>query len=81
MDEVTQQQLVSLAQEDPSATVTVDLANQTLAMPDGRKVPFPIDGFAKHCLLQGIDQLDYLIGLEDEIAAYETEHQARLQTV
>ena len=81
VDETTRQQLVSLAQEDPATTITIDLASQTLVMPDGRSVTFPIDGFAKHCLLQGIDQLDYLTGLEDDIVAYESAHPARLRTV
>lgn len=81
VDEATQQQLVSLAEEDPTATVTVDLASQTLTFPDGRSITFPIDGFSKHCLLQGIDQLDYLTGLDSDIVDYETRHAARINTV
>jgi len=60
---------------DPAATVRVDLASQTLTIPDGDTVRFPIDDFAKHCLLEGIDQLGYLLSLEDEIKAYEDAHQ------
>lgn len=81
VDEQTQQQLISLAQEDPTATVHVDVAAQTLTLPDGRRVEFPLDGFSKHCLLNGVDQLGYLMSLEDEIKAYETAHPARVQTV
>jgi 3-isopropylmalate/(R)-2-methylmalate dehydratase small subunit len=80
VDEATQQQLVSLAQEDPSTTVSIDLENQTLILPDGRAVNFPIDSFSKHCLLNGIDQLGYLLGLDDDIKGYEHDHTARVHT-
>jgi 3-isopropylmalate/(R)-2-methylmalate dehydratase small subunit len=56
---------------NPGAEVTVDLASSTLALPDGRTVPFPIDGFARYCLMNGIDQLGYLMKQEQAIAAYE----------
>lgn len=56
VDEETQQQLISLAQEDPMAKVRVDLEAQTITLPDGRAVPFPIDGFSRYCLLNGVDQ-------------------------
>ena len=39
----------------PGAVVKVDLAAQTLTLPDGRSVEFPIDAFSKHCLLEGVD--------------------------
>jgi 3-isopropylmalate/(R)-2-methylmalate dehydratase small subunit len=81
VDEETHRQLISLAEEDPTTTVTVDLESQTLTLPDGRAVTFPIDGFSKHCLLNGVDQLGYLIGLEAEIAAYEGANPARVNTL
>jgi 3-isopropylmalate/(R)-2-methylmalate dehydratase small subunit len=81
VDEVTHQQLISLAEEDPTTSVTVDLESQTLVLPDGRKVTFPIDSFSKHCLLNGVDQLGYLQGLDSDIAAYESAHSARVETV
>ena len=81
VDEDTHHQLISLAQEDPTTQVSIDLESQTLTLPDGRAVTFPIDGFSKHCLLNGVDQLGYLLGLEDEIAAYESSHPARVSTV
>lgn len=80
VDEETQQQLISLAQEDPTSTVTVDLEAQTLTLPDGRQVTFPVDGFSKYCLLNGVDQMGYLLGLDDSITAYESSHPARVQT-
>jgi 3-isopropylmalate/(R)-2-methylmalate dehydratase small subunit len=81
VDAETQQQLISLAQEDPTTAVTVDLASQTVTLPDGRQVQFPIDGFTKHCLLNGVDQLGFLLNLDDQIAQYESSHPARVQTV
>src|SRR5690606_28674336 len=45
VDEETHHQLISLAQEDPDTQVTINLEAQTLTLPDGRKVGFPIDGF------------------------------------
>ncbi|MBV8847485.1 MAG: 3-isopropylmalate dehydratase small subunit, partial [Bryobacterales bacterium] len=45
----------------PGAVVKIDLRSQTLVLPDGRTVEFPIDGFAKHCLLEGVDELGYML--------------------
>src|SRR6266498_810878 len=64
VDAETHRQLLSLAQEDPSIMLVVDLESQTVTLPDGRAVKFPIDGFARHCLLQGVDQLGYLMDLD-----------------
>lgn len=82
VDTETYYQLVSMAEEDPATTVTIDLANQELVLPDdGRRITFPIDGFAKHCLLNGVDQLGFLLQQEPDIASYETAHPAAVQTV
>lgn len=80
VDEDTQQQLFSLAEEDPSTSVSVDVESQILTLPDGRKVKFPLDGFSKHCLLNGVDQLGYLINLDDAVQGYETNNPQRVQT-
>jgi len=57
---------------DPKATVKIDLVKQTLTTPDGRAVEFAVDGFSKHCLVEGVDELGYILGQESAIAAYET---------
>ncbi len=57
--------------ENPGAEVTVDVAAATLELPDGKKTEFPIDGFSQHCLLEGIDQLGYLLSKADDITAFE----------
>lgn len=56
---------------DPTAEVTIDLPSQTVVLPDGTVAQFPVDGFAKHCLLNGMDELGYLLGFDEEIRAYE----------
>lgn len=80
VDEETQRQLISLAEEDPETEVSVDLETQTLTLPDGRAVSFPIDEFSKYCLLNGVDQLGYLLSLEEEVEGYEAEHPQRIST-
>jgi len=81
VDEETYYQLVSLFEEDPNTQLTVDLTSQTVSLPGGQSITFPIDGFAKYCLVNGVDQMGFLIGEEDSIAAYESSHAARIQTV
>ncbi len=57
--------------EHPGAEVTVDIATRELGMPDGRIVTFPLDGFSRYCLLNGVDQLGYLLGHADAISIFE----------
>ena len=66
--------LFEMLEEIPNAELTIDLAAQTLTLPDSRVVTFPIDGFSKACLLRGTDELGYLLGFEPQIAAYEASH-------
>lgn len=80
VDEQTHQQLLSLVEEDPGATISIDLVTQTLTLPDGRSVGFPIDGFSKTCLLEGVDQLGYLQKQYTHVLAYEKTHPARVNT-
>jgi 3-isopropylmalate/(R)-2-methylmalate dehydratase small subunit len=65
----------------PGATVNVDLAAQTLTLPDGRAIEFPIDAFSKHCLLEGIDELGYILQQEPAIAAHESRRQGSVNTL
>jgi 3-isopropylmalate/(R)-2-methylmalate dehydratase small subunit len=66
---------------NPDVTVKVDLASQTLILPDGRAVEFPVDPFAKHCLLEGIDELGYILQQEPAIAAFENTHPAPINAM
>jgi 3-isopropylmalate/(R)-2-methylmalate dehydratase small subunit len=66
---------------DPEATVTVDLAQQKLILPDGSAVTFHIDEFARYCLLEGIDELGYILQQETAIAAYEQKRPLSINTL
>lgn len=72
VDTKIHQDLFDMLAEIPAAELSVDLASQTLSLPDGRNVTFPIDGFAKTCLLNGVDELGYIMGFEKDIAAFES---------
>jgi 3-isopropylmalate/(R)-2-methylmalate dehydratase small subunit len=65
---------------DPGATVKIDLAAQTLTTPSGRQVEFPVDGFSRHCLLEGVDELGYILSHEAEIAAFEAKRIGSVNT-
>ena len=56
---------------NPGVAVSIDIPTATLNLPDGRSVEFPIDGFAKHCLIEGIDQLGFLRNQLPAIERYE----------
>jgi 3-isopropylmalate/(R)-2-methylmalate dehydratase small subunit len=73
VDEATHRWLL----ENPGAEVTVDLESRSLVLPDGRRAPFPIDSFARYCLMQGVDQLGYLLSKDAEITAWEQRTAAR----
>jgi len=70
VDDETHRMLLDYLEEVPNAEFTVDLASQTLSFENG-SVQFPIDPFSKACLLNGVDELGYIMGFEKEIAAFE----------
>jgi 3-isopropylmalate/(R)-2-methylmalate dehydratase small subunit len=74
VDVQTYHSLVDMVDEAPLSEVFVDLASQTMHLPGGQKVTFPIDAFSKTCLLNGVDELGYIQGFEKEIAAFEVKH-------
>ena len=65
--------LSQMVAENPFLKLRVDLAAQRLMLPSGQGIKFPVDPFAKHCLLEAIDELDYVLEQEAAIAAYEAE--------
>ena len=67
VDKETHQWLLA----NPGAEVTVDLAACEIRLPDGKTAAFPIDGFARHCILEGIDQTGILMQQQDQIRAFE----------
>jgi len=62
-------------------TLKIDLASQTVTLAGGRTIEFPIDPFAKHCLLEGVDELGYMIKQEPAIAAYEAKRAGSVNTL
>lgn len=72
VDAKTLKSLFDLVEEVPGAEVTIDLETQSLTLPDGSSVSFPIDPFSKTCLSQGVDQLGYIKSFEDDIAEFES---------
>ncbi|MDP7346447.1 MAG: 3-isopropylmalate dehydratase small subunit [Anaerolineales bacterium] len=71
VDAETHQSLFDLIEEVPAAELTIDLASQRVSLPDGSSLSFPIDNFSKKCLLNGVDQLRYILSHQTRIAAYE----------
>jgi 3-isopropylmalate/(R)-2-methylmalate dehydratase small subunit len=63
--------LMDDAARGANATLTVDLAEQSIRGPDGGLVHFEIDQFKKHCLLNGLDDIGLTLEKADRIAAYE----------
>jgi 3-isopropylmalate/(R)-2-methylmalate dehydratase small subunit len=57
--------------EHPGADIVVDLTTSSIRLPDGTEVSFPIDAFARHCLLNGIDELGYLQSKLADVERYE----------
>lgn len=67
VDESTASWLLS----HPGADIDIDLTASRLTLPTGVSVTFPIEAFARHCLLNGIDELGYLRSKLDAVASYE----------
>ncbi len=81
VDVPTHRRLFELLANDPDAHLTVDLAEQGILLPDGSTVDFDIDPFAKQMLLEGTDELGYLLAREPKIAEWEQMHRPRIDTV
>jgi 3-isopropylmalate/(R)-2-methylmalate dehydratase small subunit len=62
----------------PGAPVRIDLASQRVTLPDGSSATFPLDAFAKYCLMNGVDELGFLLGQEEAIAAHEAKVAGRV---
>jgi 3-isopropylmalate/(R)-2-methylmalate dehydratase small subunit len=63
--------------DNPGLEITVDLESRSVELPDGRSVEFPVDDFARYCLLNGLDELDFLLEQEEHIASYEESKDTR----
>lgn len=56
---------------NPGAELTIDIASSKVTLPDGRSISYPIDNFSRYCLVEGIDQLGFLLQQVDDIAFFE----------
>ena len=65
----------------PGIVLKIDLATQTLTLAGGRTIEFPIDPFAKQCLLEGVDEMGYMLKQEPAIAAYEAKRVDSVNTL
>jgi 3-isopropylmalate/(R)-2-methylmalate dehydratase small subunit len=63
------------------AKIKVDLASQTITLPGGEKVEFPVDPFSKTCLLEGIDELGWILKQQPSIAAFEASRVGSINTL
>ena len=63
--------LMEDAEKGANATMTVDLEAQEITRPDGEKIPFKIDSFRRHCLLNGLDDIGLTLQKKDRIDSFE----------
>ena len=75
------QTLFATVAKDPDARVRIDLAAQKLTLPDGRAVEFPVDAFSKQCLLDGVDEMGYILRQDPSIAAFEARREGSIDTL
>lgn len=73
-------ELLGAVEKDPNLEITIDLSSQTISLPGGKTVGFPIDNFSKQCLLAGVDQLGYILKQDAHIRAYEQSHAQPVKT-
>ena len=69
-------QLMEDAKQGDNARITVDLAEQVVVRPNGEKIPFEIDPFRKHLLLNGLDDIGQTLQHAPSIDSYEAKQQA-----
>ncbi|MBK6416569.1 3-isopropylmalate dehydratase small subunit [Thermomonas sp.] len=72
LDEAIVEELLA----QPGIELAIDIATRTLALPDGRRFGFPLDAFAQACLLEGVDQLGYLLTRHPAIQRFEAARDA-----
>jgi 3-isopropylmalate/(R)-2-methylmalate dehydratase small subunit len=71
---VVDEQTHSWLLANPGVEVAIDLESCTLALPDGREVRFPLEPFARYCLMNGVDELGFLLSHMGDIERYERTH-------
>jgi 3-isopropylmalate/(R)-2-methylmalate dehydratase small subunit len=80
VDPATHARLFEMVATDPDMEVTVDLETQAVHLPTDEDIPFEVDPFARQMLLQGTDEIGWLLARQDAIDAWEAAHPARVNT-
>ena len=57
--------------DSPGVELALDVESRSLSLPDGRVTEFPLDGFSRYCLLNGLDQLGFLLNHAEDISRFE----------
>ena len=71
------QELFELSSGQSALSLTVDLPEQHLALPDGRRIPFEINANHKRCLIEGLDDIGMTLAHEEAIRAFEAMHRQK----
>jgi len=74
------QALLTAIERNPDLEITIDLPTQRVVLEDGSAIGFAIDPFSKHCLLNGVDQLGFLLDQLPAVERFETSHGARIDS-
>jgi 3-isopropylmalate/(R)-2-methylmalate dehydratase small subunit len=74
-------ELFEAVNNNQDVKVTVDLESQTLTLPSGRQVKFTVDEFSRYCLLEGVDELGYILQQEPAIAVFEAKRAGSINTL
>jgi 3-isopropylmalate/(R)-2-methylmalate dehydratase small subunit len=72
--------LAAAVEADPEVELAVDLEAGEVRLPDGSTVGFEVDGFSRRMLLEGTDELGFLLAQSEAVAAYEASHPQRVDT-
>jgi|SRR6185295_13834140 3-isopropylmalate/(R)-2-methylmalate dehydratase small subunit len=75
------QQLLDTVSKNPAVKIRIDLPGQKVTLPDGRAVEFPVDRFSKQCLIDGVDELGYILKRDQAIAAFESHFESSVDTL
>jgi 3-isopropylmalate/(R)-2-methylmalate dehydratase small subunit len=76
LDEAIVDQLFKEVEAEEGYQLTIDLENQKVVKPNGEEIPFEVDPFRKHCLINGLDDIGLTLQDADEIRAYEEKRRA-----
>ncbi|TDJ15206.1 MAG: 3-isopropylmalate dehydratase small subunit [Gammaproteobacteria bacterium] len=74
IDESKYSELLDLVEESPNLEITIDLGAQSITYGNGHHAEFDIDPFAKLSLMEGVDQLGYLLSMDEKITEFEAKH-------